>query len=175
MSKRVVPPASSSPASGSGSSKKKSAQRAPVKKAAKKKAVKSKVATRKSVAAKKPAGKIKRQKSTAQKSTVKTNARATGAGLVAKPKKVTIKRPSRPSARQNPVARTPIDVRVDFDPLEINSHRKLVSNYGAIVQRINEQPELSVLLLINPVLALKELNIKVSKPISNHILHAMQH
>ncbi|MCP4290136.1 MAG: hypothetical protein GY792_37980 [Gammaproteobacteria bacterium] len=64
---------------------------------------------------------------------------------------------------------------MDFDPLEINSHRKLVSNYGAIVQRINEQPELSVLLLINPVLALKELNIKVSKPISNHILHAMQH
>jgi hypothetical protein len=61
------------------------------------------------------------------------------------------------------------------DPIAIRDHRALATAQAAIAERINADPDFSVMLLINPVMALDEMGVKLSPQIRSHILHALQH
>ncbi len=62
-----------------------------------------------------------------------------------------------------------------YDPIVINSHSGLVTEQQKIFKRINENPEISRLFFINPVLAFKELNVSLSPKIADHVLRTLQH
>lgn len=79
------------------------------------------------------------------------------------------------SVRFNAAACSPIKTLTSYEQITIGSHDELATSYGEVARRFNENPELSSLLLINPVLAFKEVNVLVSTEISRHILHAIQH
>lgn len=64
---------------------------------------------------------------------------------------------------------------VDFEPLKISSHVALAGRQKEIAARVAAAPDLGVMLLINPVLALEQLGVKLSPEIAHHILHAIQH
>jgi hypothetical protein len=59
--------------------------------------------------------------------------------------------------------------------LAIQSHRNLVGSSRAIAERVNADPEFSVMFLINPVLALERYGVELSAEIKRHILHTLQH
>jgi hypothetical protein len=59
--------------------------------------------------------------------------------------------------------------------LSINSHRALAKSAAEVTQRVNADPEFSVMLLINPVLALEQYGIAFSPAIRDHILHTLRH
>ena len=61
------------------------------------------------------------------------------------------------------------------DPISIKDHRVLATAQAAIAERINADPDFSVMLLINPVVALDEMGVKLSPQVRSHILHALQH
>ena len=62
-----------------------------------------------------------------------------------------------------------------FPSLHLNSRRDLAVNQAEIANRIGGDPALSVLLLINPVLAFKEFGVTVSPQVSNHIMHTLHY
>lgn len=62
-----------------------------------------------------------------------------------------------------------------FDPLSLNTHRDLIRYQREIAARVAAEPQLSVMLLINPVLALERLGVKMSPEIAHHVLHTIQH
>ena len=61
------------------------------------------------------------------------------------------------------------------DPISIKDHRVLATAQTAIAERINADPDFSVMLLINPVVALEEMGVKLSPQVRSHILHVLQH
>lgn len=61
-----------------------------------------------------------------------------------------------------------------YEPLHLDSHRALAQGQPAITSRINSDPALSVMLLINPVLAFKEFGVDVTPEVSRHIMHTLQ-
>jgi hypothetical protein len=62
-----------------------------------------------------------------------------------------------------------------FEPIRIDTHRGLVTERHAIFQRFNENPELSTLILINPVLAFREVGVEMTQEVSHHVFHTLQH
>ncbi len=95
------------------------------------------------------------------------------AGLSIQPGKAKYPRPARvtrttaaPGSAIEPVA---------FEPLEVKSHRALGAAQRQIARRAAAAPELAVMLLINPVLALERLGVKLSPEIAHHVLHAVRH
>ncbi len=56
--------------------------------------------------------------------------------------------------------------------LQIESEKDLRKNMRAICQRINDQPELARLLMINPSLVLQDLNVTMTSEVKQHV---MQH
>ena len=97
------------------------------------------------------------------------------AGLITRPMRTSIHRPTRPSARLRTTACKPVKPQKTYEPITITTHEELAAGYGEVARRFNENHALSSLLLINPVLAFKEVNVLVSTEISRHILHTMQH
>lgn len=63
----------------------------------------------------------------------------------------------------------------DFEPLHLTTHRDLIDRQPELFQRFNDHPELANLLLINPVLAFKEVGVTMSREIAHHVLHTRQH
>lgn len=61
-----------------------------------------------------------------------------------------------------------------FEPIEIKSHRGLIAHQREIFQRLNSHPELAKRLLLNPVLAFREVGVKTTPKISRHILRTIQ-
>ena len=60
-------------------------------------------------------------------------------------------------------------------PILIDRHRQLTVNQQEIFQRVNANPELSKLFLINPILALKELGVTFTPEITDHVLRSVRH
>jgi len=60
-------------------------------------------------------------------------------------------------------------------PMPIKNHRELVVYQREILQRLNAAPDIAALLLLNPVLALKEVGIQPSRSVAHHVLHTLQH
>lgn len=54
-------------------------------------------------------------------------------------------------------------------PSHLETHEELVANMPAILGRLNEQPELARLVLINPLLVLEDLGITLSEDLQDHI------
>lgn len=79
------------------------------------------------------------------------------------------------SVRRHPLAVSAINTLTDYTAIKIESHEELAASFAQVAQRFTENLELSTLLLINPVLAFKEINVNVSSKISRHILHTLQH
>jgi hypothetical protein len=62
-----------------------------------------------------------------------------------------------------------------YTELHLETRRDLAVNQAEIAKRINSDPALSVLLLINPVLAFKEFGVTVSPEVSKHIMHTLRY
>lgn len=92
-------------------------------------------------------------------------------GLVIRPGKAKYPRPAAGfSGETAPAARA-----VELTPLSIESHRALVARQRTLADRVAAHPDLSVMLLINPVLAFRELGVELSAEMAHHVLHAIQH
>jgi hypothetical protein len=63
----------------------------------------------------------------------------------------------------------------DLEPIAIDSHRALAGKQRDIAARVAAQPDLAVMLLINPVLAFERLGVKLSPEVAHHVLHTIQH
>lgn len=92
-------------------------------------------------------------------------------GLVIRPASAKYRRPAT-GARPSPAIA--VDVSA-YEPLKIATHRELLLRQREIAERVGAQPDLSVMLFINPVLAFKQLGITMSPEIAHHVLHAIQH
>jgi hypothetical protein len=62
-----------------------------------------------------------------------------------------------------------------FATILLTTHRDLLVHQAAIAARIAAEPRLSLMLMINPVLALERLGVTMSPGISHHVLHTLQH
>jgi hypothetical protein len=80
----------------------------------------------------------------------------------------------RPATGTRPSPAIAVDVSA-YEPLKIATHRDLLARQREIAERVAAQPALSVMLLINPVLAFKQLGITMTPEIAHHVLHTIQH
>lgn len=71
--------------------------------------------------------------------------------------------------------RGPLKQPQAFEPLTIKSHRELFAKSREITRRVRDDPDFSVMLLSNPILALKAYGIKLSKELQHHILTTLRH
>jgi hypothetical protein len=62
-----------------------------------------------------------------------------------------------------------------FEKITIDTHRGLITKQAKIFKRFNDNPELSRLLFVNPVLAFREAGIELSTEIAQHVMHTLQH
>lgn len=62
-----------------------------------------------------------------------------------------------------------------YEPVIISSQADMKKNIGQIAKRLNSNPEVSLLVLVNPVLALKELNIQLSGRMAKHVKNQLQY
>lgn len=62
----------------------------------------------------------------------------------------------------------------EFERLAITSHRKLLGSFRIVAERVNANPEFSVMFLINPVLALERYGVALSTDLKRHVLHTLQ-
>lgn len=93
------------------------------------------------------------------------------------------KRPQDSARRASPTRRTrqrvtevpQSDAETDFPPLAINSHRALRARQTEISRRLNARPDVAPLLLVNPALALGEINVSLSPPMVDHVLRGLMH
>lgn len=81
------------------------------------------------------------------------------------------RRPASDVRRRVPVA----PAARPFAPLHLDSHHDLLRHQAEIAARVEAEPRLSVMLLINPVLAFEELGVTMSHEIAHHVLHTIQH
>ena len=82
------------------------------------------------------------------------------------PKKATEPNSEASQSQSNP--------EVKLDPIHITTHRHLASGAAEINKRFNANPDFASLLLVNPVMAFKEVGVTVSPEIASHILHTIQ-
>lgn len=69
----------------------------------------------------------------------------------------------------------PAATGTEFQPLEIKTHREMAVGQEEIFRRFNARPDLSILLLLNPVLALEQIGVLLSSEMVHHVLHSRQH
>jgi hypothetical protein len=62
-----------------------------------------------------------------------------------------------------------------FAPLNITTHRELLTYQGEIFARLNQDPKAAGMLLINPVLAFRDVGVEMTREIAHHVLHTIQH
>ena len=63
----------------------------------------------------------------------------------------------------------------NFPPISIASHRALAAAQNEIFARFNANPELASLLLVNPVLAFKEVGVRLSHKMAHHVMQTLRH
>jgi hypothetical protein len=93
------------------------------------------------------------------------------AGLVNRPAHAKYPRPAGglgPSAPVRAPSRT-------FEPIALETHRDLIRHQAEIAARIAAEPQVSVMLLINPVLGMEQVGVRMSPEIARHVLHTIQH
>jgi hypothetical protein len=83
--------------------------------------------------------------------------------------------PEQQAAPAGPGKEPPGEEPPEFAPMRITSHRGLAAGQREVFRRFNARPELSKLLLLNPVLAFKEVGVELSPEIRHHVLHAIEH
>lgn len=103
-----------------------------------------------------------------------TSGQGPGIGLLIRPGQAKYPRPAAGFAVQ-PAALAAKAGGAGLAPIRINSHRALAAQQRALAERVAAHPGLSVMLLINPVLAFKALGIQLSAEVARHVLHAIQH
>src|SRR5690606_37738396 len=59
--------------------------------------------------------------------------------------------------------------------ITVTSHRELLAMARVLAPRLARDPELSVMLLANPVLALRHYGIELSKAMQRHVLETLRH
>ena len=59
-------------------------------------------------------------------------------------------------------------------PITINVERDLRKNMRTISQRLNANPELAKLVLINPILVLEDLDVQLSNEVKNHVMESLR-
>ncbi len=97
--------------------------------------------------------------------------RGPGIGLVVQPGKAKYPRPAAGFSAKP----APAGAKIELALIRINSHRALAAQQVALAERVAAHPDLAVMLLINPVLAFKELGVELSPDVARHVLHAIQH
>ncbi len=86
------------------------------------------------------------------------------------PSKAVDSEPAR-TARANPPGRKKTNGR----DLEIKDEKTLSALGPQLNRLLNARPELAAMLFINPVLAMKEAGVKLSRPVTHHILSRLRH
>lgn len=59
---------------------------------------------------------------------------------------------------------------VVFKPIKVESHHDFRGHMKEIVNRLNSTPEIAKLVLVNPIYALRDLNVTLSKEMERHII-----
>jgi hypothetical protein len=72
-------------------------------------------------------------------------------------------------------AQQPLKPPQKGESLILDSHRSLVASARAVGKRVNADPQFAVMLLINPVLALKSYGVSLSPELKHHVMHTLQH
>jgi len=72
-------------------------------------------------------------------------------------------------------SRLPLPPPAEHPVVEIDSHTALMRVLPEAVRRVAADPAFSVMLLINPVLALERYGIRLSPALRRHVLHVLQH
>jgi len=80
-----------------------------------------------------------------------------------------------PAEDKKPARQQPKETPDDYEPIELTSHKQLLTEQNELFRRFNSSPELSTLLFINPVLAFQEVGVTMSPEIAHHVLHTIQH
>lgn len=62
----------------------------------------------------------------------------------------------------------------DFEPIVIGTHRDLRKNIRNISKRFNENPDLARLLIVNPILAFKDVGVQMSPKVKQHIIDRLR-
>jgi hypothetical protein len=62
-----------------------------------------------------------------------------------------------------------------FERIAVKTHRELLAVARTLAARIQKNPEFSVMLLANPVLALEQYGIELTKEMQHHILDTLRH
>lgn len=57
----------------------------------------------------------------------------------------------------------------DFKPIHVESHHDFRGHMVEIVNRLNNTPEIAKLVLVNPIYALRDINVTLSKEMEQHI------
>ncbi|MCC6534088.1 MAG: hypothetical protein IT531_16185 [Burkholderiales bacterium] len=79
------------------------------------------------------------------------------------------------AARVTGRAPPPIELPQGNAPLTIATRRDLAASQKEIAARINADPRFAVMVLVNPVLAFKDLGIELSAEVQHHLMHRTQH
>ncbi len=56
-----------------------------------------------------------------------------------------------------------------FEPLKIETHREFAGNLKTIVERLNATPDVARRALVNPIFALEEINVQLSREMQKHV------
>jgi hypothetical protein len=80
-------------------------------------------------------------------------------------------RPTTGATRAAPV----VPAARPFEPLKLETHRDLARRQAEIAARLAAEPQLAVMMAINPVLALEALGVTMTPEIAHHVLHTLQH
>lgn len=141
--------------------KKKTVKRAASKKTS---AKKSSPALAKKTSAKKATSK----KAASKKQQTETKPRKAKVARTSKSKMANVKQPAKKQSKTtaaNKTART----------VEINDHEALASLGTQVNRVLNANPQLAAMLFVNPVLAMQEAGVKLSRPMVHHILSRLRH
>lgn len=68
----------------------------------------------------------------------------------------------------------PVGPAPSYEPIEIDNHRGLIGKQREIFRRLNDNPEIASLLFLNPVLALKEIDVELSPEMRRHVLDSVR-
>lgn len=60
------------------------------------------------------------------------------------------------------------------EPIRVETHRDLRKNIRAVSTRFNDNPELARLLLVNPILALEDVGVEMTREMKDHIMDSLR-
>ncbi len=78
--------------------------------------------------------------------------------------------------KETPATKTAVETTaVKLEPLIIKNHKGLSARSLEINRRLNANPELAVLAFLNPVLAMRDLGVRLNKEMTHHVLSRLRH